>query len=480
MKKLLLLISVYFMVNFSESCDAQQWARVYGGDSYDIANSIQQTTDGGYIVAGYTSSFGAGNDDAWVLKLNSSGDVIWQKTYGGSGYDYAYSIQQTTDGGYIVAGKLYFGSGANDFWVLKLNSRGDVDEILQSWQKTYGGSNYDSDDYAYSIQQTTDGGYIVAGQTYSFGAGNGDAWVLKLNSSGDVIWQKTYGGSNYDSAYSIQQTTDGGYIVAGIYSFWAGNDGTWVLKLNSSGDVIWQKTYGGSGYDYAYSIQQTTDGGYIVAGNTYSFGADDYDIWVLKLDSNGEIQDPDCTIIDISDAQISDTIALVENTEVIGLTSSATITNTSSTSHNTWAEIQQICFYDGDRDEDGIVNSVDNCPDDYNPNQEDIDSDGVGDACDNCPTVANPNQEDTRPPGGNNCGDACDCEGNFDHDGDVDTTDAIKFKKDFGRRDCTSLKPCNGDFNCDGDVDVSDVIIFKKDYGRRNCPTCAGGPWCSY
>jgi uncharacterized delta-60 repeat protein len=258
------------------------WQKTYGGANYDEANSIQQTSDGGYIVAGYTQSFGAGFYDFCVLKLNSDGTVSWQKTYGGAGHDYASSIQQTSDSGYIVTGiTLSFGAGAYyDFWVLKLTSTGTV-----SWQKRYGGT---SDDYANSIQQTSDGGYIVAGYTQSFGADSYDFWVLKLNSDGTVAWQKTYGGANYDDAYSIQQTSDDGYIVAGrTSSFGAGSYDFWVLKLNSDGAVAWQKRYGGADWELAYSIQQTSDGGYIVAGYTQSFGAGSYDFWVLKLNSNG-------------------------------------------------------------------------------------------------------------------------------------------------------------------------------------------------
>jgi len=294
--------------------------KTFGGNGNDEAYSIQQTTDGGYIVAGYTSSFGAGWEDVYVLKLNSDGSLAWQKTYGGSNYDRAYSIQQTTDGGYIVAGYTWsFGSGGCDVYILKLNSNGTL-----VWQKTFGGG---LDDFAYSIQQTTDGGYIVAGSTNSFGAGGYDVYVLKLNSDGSLAWQKTFGGGLDDFAYSIQQTADGGYIVAGkmsgygcvlkldsdgslvwqktfgggaAYSIQQTTDGGYiaagymsgdvdVLKLNSDGSLAWQKTFGGNGNDEAYSIQQTTDGGYIVAGYTWSFGAGWEDVYVLKLNSDGSL-----------------------------------------------------------------------------------------------------------------------------------------------------------------------------------------------
>ncbi|NPA41170.1 MAG: hypothetical protein GXO18_02745, partial [Aquificae bacterium] len=222
-----------------------QWAKVYGGGSSDGAYSIQQTSDGGYVVAGWTSSFGAGLADIWVLKLDANGDVQWQKTYGGSDSDGAYSIQQTSDGGYVVAGWTWsFGAGSADFWVLKLDANGDV-----QWQKTYGGG--DSDE-AYSIQQTSDGGYVVAGRTWSFGTGLTDIWVLKLDANGDVQWRKTYGDSGPNEAYSIQQTSDGGYVVAGVtLSFGTGSADFWVLKLDANGDVQWQKTYGDGDLDWA-------------------------------------------------------------------------------------------------------------------------------------------------------------------------------------------------------------------------------------
>jgi len=262
---------------------AVNWAKTYGGGNDDVAHSIQQTLDSGFIVAGETYSFGVVNADIWVFKLNSNGAIQWEKTYGGSGYDFARSIRQTSDGGYIVAGETSSFGANTEVWVLKLDADGNI-----QWQKTYGGPNYD---IAHSIQQTSNGGFIVAGETNSFGSGDYDVWVLKLDSNGIVEWQTRYGGSGDDIAYSIQQTSDGGYIVAGeTGSFGAGLADFWVLKLNSSGVIEWQKTYGGLDDDVAHSIQQTTpDGGYIVAGETESFGAGFADFWVLKLDSNGDV-----------------------------------------------------------------------------------------------------------------------------------------------------------------------------------------------
>ena len=306
----------------------KSFAMTYGGGNEDYASSIQQTTDGGYIVAGYTESFGEGSGDAWILKLNPDGSIEWQKTYGEDQYDYAYSIQQTTDGGYIVAGSTdSFGAGWTDYWILKLRPNGSIE-----WQKTFGEDQYD---YAYSIQQTTDGGFIVAGDKYFFTGGIRDGWILKLNSNGSIEWQKTYGSEDSEWAHSIQQTTDRGYIVAGqrgvdawilklrpngsiewqktyegegrfsvesiqqtidggfiVTGHPGGNVGlsdAWILKLNSDGSIDWQKTYGGEDDDKTYSIQQTIDGGYIVAGETWSFGEGISDAWILKLNSDGSI-----------------------------------------------------------------------------------------------------------------------------------------------------------------------------------------------
>jgi len=289
------------------STGAIEWQRTYGGSEWETDPSIQQTNDGGYIVVGHTESFGVGGADIWILKLSSAGDIEWQRTYGAGEQEYAPSIQQTSDGGYIVAGHTYsVGVEMWGYWILKLSPEGDI-----GWQKTYGWSTFDKPN---SIQQTSDGGYIVIGETSSFGAGSSDIWILKLSSDGDIEWQKTYGGTSYDEALSIQQTNDGGYIVAGSTdSFGAGSSDVWILKLTSSGDIGWQKTYGGSGSDSASSIQQTSDGGYIVTGYIISWGAGSRDFWVLKLSSDGDIN-PRCSFIRSSNAEVSDTDISSEDT----------------------------------------------------------------------------------------------------------------------------------------------------------------------
>jgi arginine repressor len=252
------------------------FAKTIGGSSDDFANSIIQSSDGGYVVAGGTYSFGAGKADIYVVKLDSSGNVIWTKTIGGSSDDAAYSIIQSSDGGYVLAGwTLSFGAGSYDIYVVKLDSSGNV-----LWTKTIGGS---SDDRAYSIIQSSDGGYVLAGYTWSFGAGSYDIYVVKLDSSGNVLWTKTIGGSSAaEVANSIIQSSDGGYVVAGYTESSLASVDIYVVKLDSSGNVLWTKTIGGSDHDFAYSIIQSSDGGYVVAG---SYG----DIYVVKLDSSGNV-----------------------------------------------------------------------------------------------------------------------------------------------------------------------------------------------
>ncbi len=287
------------------------WKKALGGSGSDEAYSVQQTTDEGYIVAGYTNSSDGdvsgnhGGYDAWVVKLSNTGDIVWQKTLGGSNNDGAYSIQQTSDGGYIVAGYTSSNDGdvsgsrkGEDLWVVKLNKDGDI-----AWEKAI---EKFGDDEAQSVQQTSDGGYIVVGYTVSSGEDlhkSGKVyWVIKFDSSGNTLWKKEFGGTNDDIAQSVQQTSDGGYIVAGYT--WSnigdvsGNHGGWdywVIKLDENGNLVWQVPLGGSDYDYAYSVQQTSDGGYIVAGQAKSNDKDvsrnhgGYDAWVVKLDKNGDI-----------------------------------------------------------------------------------------------------------------------------------------------------------------------------------------------
>jgi len=325
-----------------------QWAKTYGGTSWEEAYSVRQTSDGGYIVAGWTVSFGAGLGDFFLIKTDANGNVQWAKTYGGTDSDWARFVQQTSDGGYIVAGWTQsFGAGSRDILLIKTDANGNV-----QWAKTYGGTSYER---AFSVQQTSDGGYIVAGYTWSFGAGFSDLFLIKTDASGNLQWAKTYGGTGIDSTISVQQTSDGGYIVAGwTDSFGAGSWDILLIKTDANGNVQWAKTYGGTDWDFAYSVQQTSDGGYIVAGITYSFGAGGSDFFLIKTDANGNIGS--CGIVGNASPTVTTPSPTVTTPSLTVLSVSPTITSPSLTVTSPTPSSSQVCVLSFD-DNVGISES---------------------------------------------------------------------------------------------------------------------------
>ena len=256
------------------------FAKTYGGSNYDRSAFVIQTSDGGYAVAGWSQSYGAGSGDFMVLRLAPDGSLTWARTIGGPSTDWAYSIVQTTDGGFAVAGVTdSYGAGNNDFLFLKLNPDGSL-----AWARTYGGTGTDE---AHSIVQTADGGFAVAGVTDSYGAGNNDFLFLKLNPDGSLAWAKTYGGTNRDDAWSVIQTPDSGFAVLGwCWSFGVGSSDFLLLKLDASGNISWAKTYGGDSTEWGYSIIRTSDGGYAIGGNSYSLSQQS--VILLKLNASGD------------------------------------------------------------------------------------------------------------------------------------------------------------------------------------------------
>ncbi len=281
---MLLFVSFVLLTSISsaQSEPDVQWSRVFGGGVYEFGRGVQQTTDGGYIVVGDTDSYGEGNFDVWLIKTDSEGDTLWTETYGGTGEDRGFSVDQTTDGGYIIAGYTSsYGAGSFDAWLVKTDAVGN-----SVWTKAFGGSLWD---WAESVQQTTDGGYIITGMTESSGAGGWDTWLIKTDSSGEAEWTRTFGAANCDHGTSVRQTIDGGYIIlSDTYSCRAGSSDFWLIKTNSSGISLWTKTFGGSGCERSHSVRQTADGGYILTGDTKSYGSGDYDIWLVKTDDNGD------------------------------------------------------------------------------------------------------------------------------------------------------------------------------------------------
>lgn len=309
------------------------WNRTFGGEDWDYGYSVQQTSDGGFILLGGTRSFGVGGWDLWLIKTDGEGHMLWQRTFGGEGDDGGVSVQQTSDGGFILLGVTEPPLGGYDFWLIKTDAEGNMlwnrtfnnnrwdygfsvqqtsdggfillgftgsilcDEgsdlwLIKTdgegnmlWNRTFGGNDCD---YGYSVQQTSDGGFILAGQTGSFGAGKSELWLIKTDGEGKMLWNRTFGGSGSDGGASVQQTSDGGFILLGeTESFGVGGPDFWLIKTDTEGNMVWNRTFGGSAGDYGSSVQQTSDGGFILLGQTNSFGAGGYDFWLIKTDAEG-------------------------------------------------------------------------------------------------------------------------------------------------------------------------------------------------
>lgn len=288
------------------------WQHSYGGSNYDEGSAISATADGGYIVAGITQSsdghvlLNQGEEDVWVLKLDPEGDIQWQFTFGGPGNDGARSVIQTSDGGYLVAGysssiggDVTTNQGGSDQWVIKLNSSGGI-----QWERSLG--SIASDD-TFDIIEVIDGGFVLVGNAHSGGDvsatnGGGDVWVVKLNLEGDILWEYSYGGTIQDSGKAIVQAADGGFMVIGssqssngFVSVNYGINDVWLIKLDEDGIFQWDASYGGSVSDIGTSIIASLDGGYVISGYTFSTnghitnnnGENDY--WIIKVDGSGEL-----------------------------------------------------------------------------------------------------------------------------------------------------------------------------------------------
>ena len=303
-----------------------QWQKSYGGSLYENFQKIKQTPDGGYIVVGYSNSVDGdltsnkGWNDVWIVKLSGAGNIEWQKSYGGAGRDEGNSIDLTSDGGFIIGAtsespdgdvsnhhKGDFFNSNDDFWVLKLSSNGSLE-----WEKSLGGG---SEDRAKDIRSTPDGGFIICGYTLSNNGdvigfhssvnGNGpyDAWIVKLDFKGKIEWQKSMGGTDHDYAYAVELTANGGYVIAGNsvsgdgdLTVTNGSSDVWIITLNSSGNIIWQKKFGGKNAEVALDIAVASDGNYIMSGYSTSFDGDvgsnngSFDVWVFKISPSGVLE----------------------------------------------------------------------------------------------------------------------------------------------------------------------------------------------
>jgi len=259
------------------------WTKHYTGFGDDRAKYLHHTYDGGYIITGYTAAMAGGPADLFLMHTNSQGDSSWFTVYGGAGDEQGQCVQQTPDSGYIVVGWTEsYGAGESDFWISKHNSNGDT-----VWTKVYGDS---LSEQGWSVCCTSDSSYVMVGMTESVGAGDADLWILKTDADGDTVWTKTYGGVYNDYGRSIEETHDGGYIIAGhTYSFGAGYYDMWLIRTDSLGDSLWSITLGGGGHDYCYSVQQTSDLGFIASGSTDSFGSINRDVFVVRLETEAGV-----------------------------------------------------------------------------------------------------------------------------------------------------------------------------------------------
>jgi hypothetical protein len=260
-----------------------QWNKTIGGIDYDKAWRIIKTPDENYAFAGITRSFGAGGNDYWLLKTDYLGNVIWNTTIGGTGDDRARCLINTPDGGFLLTGwSNSYGAGALDVWLVKTDSLGN-----HQWNATYGGIETERSS---SLISTNDGGYIIAGNTASFGEGETDIFVVKTDFQGNMEWNRTYGGPAGEISTKIINTDDGGYGIAGrTYSFGSGESDIWFIKIDQNGNIVFNQTYGGEMADISHSIIENDDGGYVISGYTASFGAGEDDFWLIKTDEYGVI-----------------------------------------------------------------------------------------------------------------------------------------------------------------------------------------------
>ena len=263
---------------------AIEWEKIYGSKMVDWGRCVQQTSDGGFIMTGaydrnvYSPWWGY----VYLLKTDSDGNFSWDKKYGIYQYDnLGQYVQETSDGGYIIAGYTGY-TYHTDAFVLKTDSLGNL-----TWSRILG--KFDEPDNSLSVQETSDGGYILTGWTGSYGAGSSDVWLVKLGSDGEDEWNKTFGGSALDGGDSVKETLDGGFIITGRSdSFCSGGNGdAWLVKTDMYGNELWNRSYGGHYLDYGKSVLQTSDSGYIFCGSTSSFGAGSHDAWLVRTDMFG-------------------------------------------------------------------------------------------------------------------------------------------------------------------------------------------------
>ena len=266
--------------------------KTYGHVNGNEANSVTQTRDGGYAVAGWYDVDGLFSAEFYLVLIDSAGDTLWTKTYGssseanahilnGSGNE-GYHLMQTKDNGFLFTGERHFVTGGqSDAYVIKLSEDGTLE-----WSKIYGGLD---NDYGYKAIETDDG-YVIGGFTESFGSGIRDMYLFKIDSIGNVLWNKSFGGDSIDAAFDLIQTDDEGFILVGYTFSFSESSDIYLIHTDKNGELLWEKSYGGNSNDIGFSITQSQDGGYIICGESESFGVGEADLYVIKIDVNGTLE----------------------------------------------------------------------------------------------------------------------------------------------------------------------------------------------
>ena len=281
-RKFLFLCIISLTVFWSTYSHGYRWEKKTVKSYRNSGNAVQQTDDGGYIIAGTTWILGGMYSNVLLIKTDAKGNEVWRKSFRSGDINRGHSLQRTIDGGYIIAGTTWpHGQKLSDVYLIKTDAKGN-----EVWSKTFGGSGRD---YGYSVQKSSDGGYVVAGQTDSFGAGKDDIYLIKTDAEGNEVWSRTFGGSGRDFGRSVRQTADGGYIIAGTtYPRGASYSDICLIKTDNDGNKTWYKVFGGKYRDQGYSVRQIIDGGYVVVGSTCSHdNTGSSDLYLIKTDAKG-------------------------------------------------------------------------------------------------------------------------------------------------------------------------------------------------
>lgn len=276
-----LFTSCLFTLSSASAQPDTLWTRTYGGPGNDHGSMSLSTSDGGVITVGWTDSWGGGLFDAWLLRLDGYGNLVWSRTFGGTGNDYGYAVAETADGSFVLSGETRsFGAGGADVWMIKVDASGN-----ELWRKTFGGAG---NEFGRAMLSTGDGGFVIGGSTNSWGAGEYDFLLLRTDSHGNPVWLRTYGGPGSDWARGMDHGPEDGFLITGYtYSYGAGNADFWLVRTDSEGVELWNRTYGGSDTDRGYSVRQIADGGFALTGLTSSFGVDFADFWLVRTDGEG-------------------------------------------------------------------------------------------------------------------------------------------------------------------------------------------------